>query len=196
MKKIAFIFTFISICFFLNAQIEPMDIAKLKSVSSIEISEDGKYVAYTIMEQADPLKENSSPSYKLHLLNTETETSIPFVTQGSIWNFKFRPKHSSITFLSRRNKKITALFEIPISGGESQEIFSFTSSINSYDWSSNGKTMAFLAREANKNKASEFNYQPTIYEENLAYTRAYIVNLEEINPQQLDSGFIIATKHH
>ena len=186
MKKVTFIFTFISIYFLLNAQIEPLDIAKLKSVSSIEISEDGKYVAYTVSEPADPLKENSSASFKLYLLNTETETSVPFVTQGSVRNFRFRPNHSSITFLSRRQDKYTSLYEIPITGGEARKIFSFKSSINSYNWSSDGKMLAFLAKEPKKTNASEFDYQPIIFEENLSFTRAYIADIEKNNVEQLN----------
>ena len=186
MKKIFLLFALFGISFLINAQLEPLDIAKIKNVSSIKISEDGRFIAYTISEPANPLTENSNPSQKLYLLNTETEVSVPFVTQGSVWNFSFRPKHSSITFLSRRNKNLTTLFEIKLSGGEASEIFSFETSISSYNWSSDGKTLAFLSKDNKVNKASEFDYQPIIFEENQKLTNAYITNIETNNTRQLD----------
>lgn len=175
MRKVILTIFIICLNISINAQLTPLDVAKMQNVISIEISDDGKFVAYTVLVPADPLAENVSASIKLYLLNTETEKTVPFVTQGAIRSVKFRPNHSSITFLSKRDDKNTCLYEISLKGGEAYKLFSHTNSINAYDWSSDGNTLVFLARDSEKNRTSEFEYQPVIYEENKSETKAFVV---------------------
>jgi len=85
-----------------SAGLEPMDIAKIEIVTNAIISEDGKTVIYSRAVPADPLKENKSAQLHLFKLDVASEESTPFVTQGSASQMAFRPEHSSVTFLSKR----------------------------------------------------------------------------------------------
>ena len=154
----------------------PDDIANLEYVSSAKISSDGGKIAYTVVKQADPTKENVAASLHLWVYDLETKTSTPFITQGSVTGVAFRPRHESITFLTRRDDdKTTSLYEIPLTGGEAIKVLEFESSITSYEWSPEGQQLVFLAKEKT-DKIPALPYEPIIYEENLLLTRAYLAS--------------------
>ncbi|NNE26952.1 MAG: hypothetical protein HKN09_08930, partial [Saprospiraceae bacterium] len=158
----------------LIGQMTEMDVAKIQSVTSALISEDGSYVVYTLSVPSDPLKENKPAKTKLYIYDMETGDTRPLVTQGSVSRVALRPGHNSITFLNRRDgDKHTSLYELSLSGGEAQNIYSFKNSISSYDWNHDGTSLLFSSRESKKSE-SNLPFQPRLYEENLAYTRAYI----------------------
>lgn len=165
----------------------PMDVANLENVSDVLITDDGEWIAYTLRVQADPLKENAPASTHLYLYQTETNVDIPFVTRGNVRQMAFRPAHETITFLDRRQgDKTTTLYEIPMAGGESQPVYAFETSISDYEWSPDGKRLAFIAKQPTEEDNSKLPYQPEVYEENLTYSRGYLYNtvsdqLEELN---------------
>jgi dipeptidyl aminopeptidase/acylaminoacyl peptidase len=152
----------------------PMDVARLEYVSSAEISDDGNKIAYTVVNQVDPLKENAAASLKLWVYDVPSRAAVPFITQGTLRGVAFRPDHLSITFLTKReDDKGTRLYEIPLSGGEATKIFEHETSISSYEWAPDGNRFVFLASEKS-DKKSPLPYEPIIYEENLKLTRAYL----------------------
>ena len=175
MKKLFLIIALIPVqLLFAQEGLTPVDIGKIEYVLSAEINDEGSKVAYTVLKQADPTVENTSASLKLWLYDVKSESSIPFITQGSLRGVSFRPKHNTITFLARRDgDKVTGLYEIPISGGEALKIFEHETSISSYEWSPDGSKILFLAKEK-KEKNSTLPYEPIIYEENLLLTKAHI----------------------
>jgi dipeptidyl aminopeptidase/acylaminoacyl peptidase len=169
----------------------PMDIANLKAVLYATISTDGSNIAYGVGYREDPTKENSGMQVKLYVYNTATGQSTPYVTQSSIGNVQFRPKHESITFTSRREQdKVTSLYEIKLTGGEAQKLYAFTSSISGYSWHPDGNQLVFVASVKNK-PASELPYQPEIYEENLRSSNAYLVNVDDGEAKQLTNDIYV-----
>lgn len=168
----------------------PQQVAKIKSVSSAVISPDGNHIAYTVNVQADPTKTNDRSSYHLYLMDLTTEKATPFVTTMSVSSIDFRPKHQTITFLGRRSDDTsTGLYEIPLSGGEAQKIFSFKTSIAGYNWAPDGNHLAFMASDPNMSaaKKSPLPYTPEVYEENLAQRRGYVTNIAKADhtPHQM-----------
>ena len=158
----------------------PMQVAKIKSVGDVKISNDGNKIAYTLRVQADPVKTNESASYHLYVLDPETGTSTPFFTDTGVSSIDFRPKHNAVTFLSKKESdETTSLYEISLSGGEAQKLFAFETSISSYDWAPDGNHLAFTANEPREEPPSQLPYKPEIYEENLAQRRAYITNISQ-----------------
>ncbi|MFN1835738.1 prolyl oligopeptidase family serine peptidase [Balneola sp. MJW-20] len=156
----------------------PMDVAKIRNVTSVYISEDGKTAAYTLSVPADPVKENAFPSSYLYLVDVDTGMEKPFITGMSVSAVSFRPGHNSITYLARKEGDNTrSLYEIPLNGGESQKLFSFETNIAGYNWAPDGNHLVFMAAEPKEEKPSPLPYQPEIYEENLVNNRAYIQNV-------------------
>jgi len=177
MRSLLFLIVLISIGI-LNAQdqgLSPIDLSKMKYVSTAEISSDGAAVAYTVVQQGNPMKENVVTSQQLWVYDIATKTSTPFITQGDVTKVAFRPNHSTITFLSKRaGDKTTCLYEIPMAGGEALKIVEHETSISSYEWSPDGQTIVCQAKEKDDVK-SVLPYEPIVYEENLLLTKAYLI---------------------
>ena len=166
----------------LKGQMTAMDVAKIKSVTSAMMSEDGQFAIYTLSVPADPLKENRPAQTKLYLYDIESNVSRPLVTQGSVRGVAFRPGHHSITFLNRRDgDRYTSIYELSLLGGEAQNIYSFDRSISSYQWNSDGTKILFSARDM-KDSKSILPFEPELYEKELPLTRAFIASVDEDRP--------------
>lgn len=161
-----------------------LDVARMKSVSSQAISPDGKSVAYTLRVQRDPLKgENGSVWTELHVVDSETGKSRPFITgKVSISGIAWTPDGSGISFLAKRgDDKNTSVYVIPIDGGEARKLIEHSTSISSYDWKAGGKQIAFLAKEKDdptEKKLRDKGFNAEGYEENLKSTRIWIADAE------------------
>ncbi|MCO6475717.1 MAG: S9 family peptidase [Phaeodactylibacter sp.] len=189
-KRIFFALTFIFPILLAQAQgLTADDIARLQMVSSVDISEDGLMAAYTLMAPADPYKENKPASYHLYLYNLKTKEALPFFTRGSARNVEFRPGHNSVTFLARMDgDEVASLYEVSLSGGEAQKVFAFETSISQYQWSADGRKLAFIAGEPKEKTEEEVKlpYEPILYEQNLTYSRAYIMHWDKKEPMAVD----------
>jgi len=164
--------------------ITPLDVARMKSVSSQAISPDGKFIAYTLRVQRDPLKdENGSAWTELHVVDSDTGRVRPFITgKVSISSVAWTPDGSGISFLTKRtDDKTTSIYVIPIDGGEARKLIEHSTSISTFDWRDDGKQIAFLAKEKDdpaEKKIRDKGFNAEGYEENLKSTRIWIVNAE------------------
>src|SRR5690554_422539 len=128
--------------------ITPEDAIKTQNVTSSIISEDGKKIAYTVTQPADPYKKNEAAGSHLYVYDVELKKSTPFLTSTSAREVAFRPGNESITYLAQSGEhKKTVLYEISLHGGASTELYVFERSISSYAWHPNGETIAFTSME-------------------------------------------------
>ncbi|MHC4876564.1 MAG: S9 family peptidase [Planctomycetota bacterium] len=203
MKTAAFIFAFaacsIGPASALHAAdsdaLTPVDGARVSSVTSQAISPDGRWVAYVVSVQRDPLKEDSGGAYsELHVVETATGKSRPFVSgKTSVRGIDWTPDGSGISFLAKRgDDKNTAIYVIPIDGGEARKTVEHETSISSYDWCPDSKCVAFLATEKDdpeKKKLRDKGFNAEAYEEELKSTRVWIASADldsEEKPRMLD----------
>jgi len=171
-----FLFLLLTLVAQAQRTLTPLDVAALKSIASATWSDDGNSIAYTVRVQSDPLVENKPAHAELHLYNIATGTATPFVTRGSARMVSFRPGHDVITFLNRLDDdKVTGLYQIGLNGGEASLLYKFENSISYYQWSPDGKTLAFVARQAVEKEPATLPYKPELYEQNLPVQRIYIV---------------------
>lgn len=190
MRKIVFVLTFLISSLWLIGQegkgLTAMDIAKLQSVTDVNLSSDGRLLAFTRSVPADPLKENKPASTHLYIYDVASGKTAPFFTRSSVRNVAFRPKQETITFLTRMpGDNATALYEMSLIGGEATKLFEFKTSISSYEWAADGQNLAFRATEPKEKEKSKLPYEPVVYEENLSLTRAYLVDLEKGEPKEV-----------
>lgn len=153
------------------------DVTKIQQVTGVTLSEDGNCIAYTVTKPKDPLKKNESSENHLYIYEKETDRHIPYYTEGSVSSIKFRPRHGTITFTTRKDgEKTNAIYEMSVNGGSPVKLFSFHTSIRNYEWSSDGEKLVFTATEPGGEEKSELPFQPEIYEEGLKNIKAYIVS--------------------
>jgi dipeptidyl aminopeptidase/acylaminoacyl peptidase len=156
----------------------PEQIAKLQSVGSVYLSEDGATAAYTLSVPADPFKENALPASHLYLMDVKSGETKPFITGMSVSGISFRPGYNSITFLAKKEGDATrAIYEISLNGGEAQKLYAFKTNISSYSWGVDGNHVVFRATQPKEKVESPLPYQPEVYEENLTETWAYMQNV-------------------
>ncbi|MEX1135660.1 MAG: S9 family peptidase [Balneolales bacterium] len=168
----------------------PEDVSEYQIVGGAEISADARQIAYTLVIQADPNVDNDFASQHLYILDTETEESRPYYTSSTVSSVSFRPDHSSVTFLTRlEDETENALYEIPLDGGDAQEIFRFETSISDYKWTSDGSRIAFTANEPVEEEESSLPYEPEVFEEDFVHQRGYIVgfNNENAGPMRIQA---------
>ena len=85
-------------------QMTPLDVAKIKAVTSAMISDEGDYVIYTLSVSHDPFKENKPDQTKLYIYDVNQNSSRPLISQGSVSAVALRPHHNSVTFLYRKRR--------------------------------------------------------------------------------------------
>ncbi len=164
----------------------PGDVARIKYVSQVVTSSDGRYVAYAVNNQADPYEKNVAASNYLHVYDVANKRSVPFYSQASVSSIRFRPGTGAITFLAKGPvDKARSLYEISLSGGEAVKLYEHPTAISKYDWSGSGKLLIVAEEKTTKSK-SVLPYEPEIYEENLTFSRIYLVDLKAKSAKQAD----------
>jgi dipeptidyl aminopeptidase/acylaminoacyl peptidase len=121
------------------------DLLSLRSAGSARISPDGKRVAYTVTE-AD-LDEDAYIT-QIWLTDVAAGTSIQLTRgrkscSGPVWS----PDGRWIAFSSSRADDKPQLFVISPDGGEAIRLTDVETGIGNYDWSRDGQSIAFLARD-------------------------------------------------
>jgi dipeptidyl aminopeptidase/acylaminoacyl peptidase len=151
MKKIVFCVLLITSGYGSFAQngTEPVkvtDMLRIKSVSSITISNDGKTAAFTVMsiEPDDKSKLDYryvNQVYAIRLDSASSPTQLTFAKEGASqpsWN----PDGTQLAFIRTIEGK-PQVFILPMSGGEPVQITKFPYGASSPKWSPDGKKILF-----------------------------------------------------
>jgi dipeptidyl aminopeptidase/acylaminoacyl peptidase len=123
------------------------DLIRIRSVSDVRISPDGKRVAYVV---STPSLDTASHEPVLYVASTSGGPPLRFTYSTRIFNqpmpapvLRWSPDGSLISFLGfvNDNPQVMAMSE---SGGEAYAITSMKDGIATYEWSPDGKKIAFL----------------------------------------------------
>lgn len=164
------------------------DIARMRGANGASMSPDGRHIAYILSVPREPGEDDSGNAYgELHVVDT-TGKSRPFITgEVNVSGVQWTPDGSGISFRTKRDDdKHSALFVIPIDGGEARRMVEHDSGVGDYDWSPDGKTIAFLATEKEDKdlkKLKDKGLVPEIYEEDDKPTRVWIAVAEFDNDE-------------
>ena len=126
------------------------EIFKIKTVSSPQISPDGKFIAVTVSEANwDENRMNSD----IYLINIETG-KVTRLTYHPKPDFrpKWSPDGKRIAFISSRpsfksGKSSAQIWIINPSGGEPYQLTNFKTGIINFNWSPDGRFIAFIAKD-------------------------------------------------
>ena len=121
------------------------DLLMLKTVGGVQISPDGKWVAYTV--SSSDFKQDAFVS-QIWIADTKTGRKFQ-LTRGdkSSTAPRWSPNGEWLAFLSNRLEDKNQIFAINPLGGEAVQLTKSETAINSFSWSEDGKMIAYLATE-------------------------------------------------
>lgn len=121
----------------------PEDLLRVKVPSDPRLSPDGQTAVYCVKRVAEKNKYATDlylwdGGAVRHLTSGDTNESSP----------RWRPDGASLAFVSDRRKPKPGLFELPMTGGEARQIVDLPEgSLGKFEWSPDGKHVAFLYRK-------------------------------------------------
>jgi len=166
-------------------------IVTTQSVNQAITTDDGEITVFTRVRPRDPYSEDDGPSHVELFLRKADGTEIPFVTGNTrVGQIAFNAEQTHVFYLAKRNDdKNTSLYSIPLSGGESVKLFEHETPIASFDVSDNGEWVVFRASEKTNEHAEKLGkagFRAVVYEEEFSFTRAYLLNLESNEVNQVN----------
>lgn len=116
----------------------------LKNVGNPQVSPDGKTVIYSVT--STDWTNNTYDSEIWMTRENEEAFQLTRTNKGSSFAARFSPDSRYISFLADRGDK-TQLFIIAVKGGEALQVTKDDDGISSYEWSPDGKQIAYLKTE-------------------------------------------------
>jgi dipeptidyl aminopeptidase/acylaminoacyl peptidase len=129
------------------------DLLSFKSVGSVSISPDAKWVAYTVTES-----DFKQDAFVTHIWIADIATNKKFqLTRGdkSAGNMAWSPDSHWLAFTSNRAGDKNQIFAIPPDGGEAAQLTKAETGVQAFEWSPDGKTIAFAAAPPKKEVAKD-----------------------------------------
>jgi dipeptidyl aminopeptidase/acylaminoacyl peptidase len=159
----------------------PERLMKVKSVSDVAVSPDGKRVAY-LVAAAVMEGEKSEWLSQIHLANSDGTGTVQ-LTRGdkSASSPEWSPDGRWIAFLSPRSGPKVNLWRIPVDGGEAEQLTEEKGGITSFQWSPNGAQIAFLMPDAKtdaEERADREKRDAFVVDENHKRSRLYVIPVD------------------
>ncbi len=159
----------------------------LRSVGGAVLSPDGATIAYALTVPRRPGIDEDGPAWvELHVIGGDGRDRTFVGGEVKVSQIGFSPDGSLITYLAERDgDDHTALWAIPLAGGESRRLISFGTDITDYRVSPDGTTVAFVAKEPqseDRTKAEEKGFSQEVFEEDWLPKRVWLQPLPPFQP--------------
>ncbi|WP_300545489.1 S9 family peptidase [Maricaulis sp.] len=159
------------------------DLFEIRQVGAIALAPDGDDVAFTVSVPRNVVDGDAdgTPDVELHIASGADEARAYITGEGRVSGIEWRPDGEAVTFLTRRDgDSHTALYEIPVAGGEARRILSHDSSIQSYVIAPDNETVFFIARDEvdpTERTLRERGFRANVYEENGEFAHVWRARL-------------------
>jgi len=151
---------------------------KTKAIATPRVSPDGKWVVYSVSNEVMTADKSEFVS-QIWLGNTDGSQNIQLTfADKSSTNPKFSPDGNWIAFTSTRKDNKNNLYLIRLAGGESEMITDLKGSVGDFDWSPDGKSIAYSMTDAksddeDKNDKGRNDFRWV--DENVKMARLYVM---------------------
>lgn len=167
---------------------QPKHVAQIKYATSAAVAPDGKHVAYTVSVPRAPMNDDDGAAWSQLFVATVDAggdtTSRPFITgKVSIGTPHWSADGQWIFYTAKRSgDDETVLYRIAVDGGESICTVKHAASIGAFDLSSDGKQVAFVAKEkqdADVKTRRDKGFNQQIYEEDWRPNRIWVAAIDD-----------------
>ncbi len=131
------------------------DLAAIKTVADVQLSPDGRSVAYALTEI---VLDRDAYRSRIWVVPTHGEEPVP-LTQGPGRDTapRWSPDGQSLVFLSDRDGRPPQLYRMPADGGEPRKLTSLGHGAGPAVWSPDGERILFSARVPNEQAPADKN---------------------------------------
>jgi len=155
----------------------PIDMMKVKDVAYVQVSSDGRRVAYTVSE-AVMTDDKSAYLEQVFVANTDGSGSrqLTFGDRSNS-NPQWSPDGRLIAFASERSGKRN-IWLLAVDGGEAQQLTDVKTSVGQFKWSPTGEQIAFLLRDPPSDadeKANKGKNDAKVVDNNFKLTRLWVI---------------------
>jgi len=172
----------------------------MKGVSSITVSPDGEYLAYT---QSHRDLEKDTGRSAVWMKPTAGGEPVRMSAAGAgAWSPKWSPENRYLAVLSGRKNGRTQVWLFDRRGGDAQQLTEFKQGVRSYEWSPDGRRLLLLVKDpspADLDEEKRPNPRPWVVErlqfkrDYVGYldnrrTHVHVIDIADRNTHQLTSG--------
>ena len=176
--------------------ITPEDVLSIRELRELQISPDGKQVAFRVREPADPKLPRASRAQNIWIVSTGgSEPAHPLIPNLKNANTpRWSPDGRSLAFLSDHEKSDVdasatgQIYLLRIDSGKSERLTSVPGGVEDYAWSPDGTMIAFIAREqpaAQELEKQSAGYDAIEVDRNFKYSKLWVVSLSDRKAVQI-----------
>ena len=124
-------------------ELTPEQTLKIRRIGELQLSPDERHIAMVVTEPVEGTARNSD----IWVYDTESKHLIRFTTSEKRDSHpRWSPDSETLAFLSSRTEK-TQIYLISLNGGEAEALTDSKTSIQSFEWSPDGKRIVYMSYE-------------------------------------------------
>ncbi len=190
MKRQFTLFIFLLSTVWADRPITAEDIVNIRYIAQPVIDPSGNHVAYVkiIPRGADEKRGGSYREIWITKLDGSDQRQYTFSPVNS-WSPQWTP-NGHLSFLSRRkdHNPGTQIYILPFKGGEAKLLTDHKTGVGSYQWSPDGKWIAFTSRDQksdDQKKAEKEGLDMIVMDQQHIYTRLWVYNVKAATYQKV-----------
>ena len=170
------------------------DVLNVKAIQGATVSPDGKQVVYGVRQW---VPEQEKMESRTHIWKVATDGNSParqisFGDKGDS-AAQFSPDGKFISFLSARGsaEAKTQIYLMPIDGGESWKLTDAKENVNTYSWSPDSATIAFVSndpRRADEEANIKKRDDERVFEGDFRFAQAWVIDVNSKQATRITEG--------